>query len=48
MCFEFFTFLEIVSYQQVHKNFETIDFSAMKIKKNSLVEENVVLRTGAQ
>ena len=49
MWFEFFTFLEIVSYQQVHKYFKSIDYySALKIKKYSLVEENVVLRTGAQ
>ena len=48
MCFEFFTFLEIVSYQQVHKYFKSIDQSPLKIKKYSLVEEDVVLRTGAQ
>ena len=46
--FEFFTFLEIVSYQQVHKYFKSIDYSALKIKEYSLVEEDVVLRTGAQ
>ena len=48
MWFEFFTFLEIVSYQQVHKYFKSIDYSALKIKEYSLVEEDVVLRTGAQ
>ena len=48
MWFGFFTFLEIVSYPQVHKYFETIDYSALKIKRYLLVEEDVMLRTGAQ
>ena len=44
----FHTFI-ISYYQQVHKYFKSIDYySALKIKKYSLVEENVVLRTGAQ